>query len=992
MLYNYNTNLTNYQRLNRSLYAPPSNSLSSLGYERIHHYESHKILKYHTIYSNVMTRIYAFAIPFFALLDTIRFVGEILFRAVILDRAGLQFALLNCAKALKLFALSIPAWIPSVFNPDLVFRSETRWKEIQKEQTIKKMEITLKSLAAQRELKEGFQEILQEEINEYVISPDIRGIFTDCLRELVNSLPQDPEKMQIVVSHYFNLAATFLVQAANDSISFEEKKCFLEIFTELVQIRDPEFREKLLTHVLASERKWKALTQPIDSSSTASGLFTLLARQLTSDEEILKNLCKLSKSAYFNNLVNKRSFLAMLLNIQNKQLNDEEKTLLLKQIAVLATASSEENAKKLSPKKIQSILDRKIKERNSKQDKYDKALETLGTKEPGSKEYNSANNQAKQSKVNLEKVEAEILELEALKAALALDGKPAPVISKGMQNLSILLSLPSSEMLMGIVSKIGKEKTEDPGYFHISDREIVEDLYKSVMGLEESVVINFDKLAKFRAPDALLKFHLRLMEYTGSDREVILQKNREIFLSILDGTFYQKRFDEELNPHLKTVFSGRDDLKRIWCQDHAAKKVDALIPNPSKVYKDHEISIAKDPTDILLIGNDLGTCVNLDGRLNRVMGVLGFLADGKTHTLVAKSTGDSASVAETQLQLLWDKQNNRPVLFFEQVNYTGSTKNDHTLESAMIAYARELADSMGITMVSCYNNHDSSIPFLQEVYQGSVESLGSSSPIEYVNSQYTNTNGVYSIGKCWEVVSHASAEQLYACGQWPKCNGSTNKELAMEVVGDLQKKPVKNVRFNPVKVTGYVDGGNCTSLAFDFGAKALELYNADLSMEEIAKRIRTWEATYQSGEAGNLMKIRSVQEAFNTIEVDKSPSADLSKKKIKAMARYYGLKITDASPEFKTLLDTQDKAIRIMKDLRNGVHFLRIIKPLDNDKQEEFGHSLILIKKGDEALFYDPSDTVEHIKSKYLGDRIFHHLHRCLKRWDVQDARFYKLA
>ncbi|CRX39507.1 hypothetical protein [Estrella lausannensis] len=992
MSYNYNTNLTNLQSLNRYLFSPPSNSLSSSAYNKIHHYESNKILKYNIIYSDVMTRVYAFAIPLFALMDVIRFAGEILFRAVTLDKNGVQYALLNCAKALKLFILIIPVWIPSIFKPDLVLRNDLRWQEIQKEQTIKKMEKTLNSLVSQRDLKTGFEEILHEEIEDYVICPEIKSLFYECLRELVASLPTDPEKMEVVVSHYINLAATFLVQAANERISFSEKKCFLEIFTELVQIRDPDLRERLLKHVLAKEKLWKELTQPIDLSSTTSPLFSFLARQLTSDPELLGQLSKLSKSSHLNNLVNRRNFYSMLLVIQKRELSPETKNLLLSKVVELAKGSSHEGAKKLAPKKIATLISKKKKEKQSKEEKYQKSLEGLAEQTIGTTAYSQAKNLMQQYKSNLEKVEAEILDLEAALALSAHGEKPVPQIAKGLQNLSILLSLPSNEMLEEVLSKIGKETAEETGYFHISDKEIVEDLFKRIFECDKSATPDFENLKRIRSPEALLKFQLRLMENNSSDRQAILDKNRAVFLSVLKGTFYEERFNEEQSIHLKTVFAGRPDLKREWCRERPPVKVSTLVAHPSKAYKDFEIVIAKDPSDMLLIGNDLGTCVNLEGRLSRVTGLLGYLADGKTHTLLAKQAGDAVSAAETQLQLMWDAQNNQPVLFLEQTNYAGSAKGDHTLESAMIAYAKNLSEELGITLVSCYRNHDDNVSFLSDRYSGTVESLGCPSPIEYVNSHYSNMNGVYDVGTCYVVHAKTKIQKLFSCAQWPKCNGSTKKTLALRTVRQLNKKTVSPVSFNKEKITGHVDGGNCTSLAFDFGKRALALYNQNLPMNEMVTKISEWKSLYEAGDAGDISKMRSYQEAFNTIEVQKGASIDLSRRKIEAMAKFYDLDISQASPEFKILHDQQNRAIEIMKDLQNGVHFLRIIKPLDNDKQEEFGHSLVCIKKDDEVLFYDPSDSLEYINSKYLGDRIFHHFNRCIQRWDVQDARFYKLA
>lgn len=985
MQYNQNCNLTGTQKLNRFLFSPPEDSLSSHGFDQIHHYESQKITKYHLGYSATMTRVHALAMPLFALLDAIYFSCALLFKAVILDKNGVKYALWNVAKAVKLFLVLIPAWIPSMIAPTLLLRSDAAWREIQKGQTLKKMDFTPEDFKDPQELKKWFEESLHRQIGNYIYSEEIKTLFNDCVQELVLSLPADPDKVEVVIANYLRLSATFLVQAANNNIDFNEKKCFFLLFKELVQIRDPDAREEFLVHVLDHYDSWEELIKKLGAASEegkTSYLFTFLTRQLTNEEEALAQLNNLWKHSYLSGSpVNRRNFCSLLLKMHKLSFSESEKSLLLQKITALMTPPKE----KTSVKKKQSIIQAKQKKLREKQERLTKSQTELSALENSSPAYKAKALQCTQLEENIASLLAEISSISV--ESDASDSTSAHV-GKGLQNLSILLQLPSKEMIFEILNKIGNaEKT----YSFLSDSKIIADLMIRIFDLKEES-LDLTELLKCRSPEALLKFHLRLLQYKGSDKKLILNKNKMIFLSILKGNYWASRFSEDENPHLMKVFAGRKDLKEKWMAQPKPSKVSDLVSHPSPTFKDYEISLATDPTDVLLIGDDLGTCVNLEGRLNRLMGLLGFIADGKTHTLLAKASPDAPSSAETQLQLLWDSENQQPVLFLEQVNYKGSEKKDATLESAVIAYAKRMAEDLGISLVSCYANHDKRIPHLGHSYKGSVVSLGSSSPIEYVNSKFAITKGVYSIGSCREMVVKTKTTPLFSCAQWPKCNGSSRLVEARKTVTRLQQQTIPAVSFNPKKLKGKVDGGNCTALAFHFATKVFDQYPREGSLSQLAKKINEWKLLYQTGEAEDILLMRSIQEAFNTITVEKQPDIDLSKNKIEAMARFHNFTVEEASPEFSIPKGKQSKALKLIKGLSDGIHFLRIIKPLDNEKQEDFGHSLVFIKKQNEAIFYDPSDTVEHIESTYLGDRMFFHLQRCFKRWNVQNARFYKLA
>jgi hypothetical protein len=179
-------------------------------------------------------------------------------------------------------------------------------------------------------------------------------------------------------------------------------------------------------------------------------------------------------------------------------------------------------------------------------------------------------------------------------------------------------------------------------------------------------------------------------------------------------------------------------------------KVHELTPNASDYFKDCEVTLAQDPSDIVLFGDDLRHCLNLNGRLNRVLGLFAFLVNGKTHMIVAKSSRKGASIAQVPILLLWDETKKQPVLFLELMYFKGKERNDFTLENALLAYAKQMSAALEVPLVvSGYKNDDPNTSVVGEEYQGSIVSLKTSSPFEYVDSIGRLVKPPYSLGRCY---------------------------------------------------------------------------------------------------------------------------------------------------------------------------------------------------------------------------------------------------
>ena len=109
---------------------------------------------------------------------------------------------------------------------------------------------------------------------------------------------------------------------------------------------------------------------------------------------------------------------------------------------------------------------------------------------------------------------------------------------------------------------------------------------------------------------------------------------------------------------------------------------------------------------------------------------------------------------------------------------------------------------------------------------------------------------------------------------------------------------------------------------------------------------------------------------------------------MQAFLNYSSFNIKNASKTFNILKDTKSSLQETLNSLPNGLHFLRVIKPLKNEKLEEHGHSMIVIKHPSGFLFYDPNYGVEVVSSKDISTVIFDNLALNYARFEVSEPGY----
>ncbi len=419
----------------------------------------------------------------------------------------------------------------------------------------------------------------------------------------------------------------------------------------------------------------------------------------------------------------------------------------------------QEMKKRSNLPKTEEERDSLIQRKNKNLEKKRKNLE-----EAEKKEVDSVNDENKKAvaikKLNtaIQQLENSIKELQNLTldcddiddSIMGWDKGKNGNFKKSMNVLSMVIRLHDHELITEVLSKIGK----DNDYGYLSDERIVVELFSNIFDIDEEESENvFQKLESLRAPWALILLHSRLNASKRKYRSDLKKRSQEAVKALLNGSYQEFRHQVKNNPTLNKIYEYESGLIDRWMDANEIYKVSELVNDDSTIFADYDVIDSSDPSDIALIGSDLHTCMHLGGRIDRISGLVALISDGKIHTLLVKDSNNNI-VAETQLQLLWDPKNEKPVLFLEAANFIGEAENNYTLEHALYEYAKIKARGLGLALVTAYKMKDPNGCLVSsEKYNGTVKSLGGSSPLEYLNLDHKNYEGSYQIRKNWVIQS-----------------------------------------------------------------------------------------------------------------------------------------------------------------------------------------------------------------------------------------------
>lgn len=764
--------LTKFQHFHKEVFTAPKGGLCAWAIHRMEYYELGERTKVAYISSRIIKRIIAIAMPLFALLDAICFFAKVLFKAAILRFGEARADLMSCGKSLGIFFGSLIATPAAIHDPLRVYRTEESWGKVMDRQMHQRIKNDYASRLANSNEKENI-DLLKDAINEQcgniIADPQIKIALQEVLQKITEKdlVDVDPQ-VKLSIGEVLQKIDEKNLVFANPQVKITLEETLAKINKKDLLIADPQVVIEMQKILKAMDESDQTIVDPQVEKAMQEILQKINEKGLNNYSSVIvdnymhlfghlsvgiwRKKIALTPEAH-KNFVDLAERICLLRN--------DEVRLQLTDILLISLKDNGEAFNRWQAIAKGTVVNKIIRKLPTHAHLPLFVASQLGLQDAFVEKISKICNSAFKDKlINIELItflinlhsadvnnsikEEIITQIYDNQATTEYIPAQSERSRNAMKIFTTLLTIDDTKLIQDCLS-IGKEAGNSDA--------VLKKLFNEIFDLElddnELKMLLDPKL--LRAPWAWLRFHTRLTELTGSERVNALEANRKCLKWFVEGTYQQHRHDEDKNPHLKAIFEKFPDLRQAWVKSPARKVAD-LVPQADDTFKEFDIIDTQDPSDILLIGVEAHQCMNLFGRLYRVKGLLGFLMDGKTHVIVVKNAKGEIR-GEAELQLMWDKQNDRPVLLLEEIcTAAGSgTKEENDVNLALHAYAKERAQALKLDLVGHYEgsegNFNYNVPRPEEYtnYNGSVSSLGTSSPIEYVNCYLDILKGPYTV-------------------------------------------------------------------------------------------------------------------------------------------------------------------------------------------------------------------------------------------------------
>lgn len=234
---------------------------------------------------------------------------------------------------------------------------------------------------------------------------------------------------------------------------------------------------------------------------------------------------------------------------------------------------------------------------------------------------------------------------------------------------------------------------------------------------------------------------------------------------------------------------------------------------------------------------------------------------------------------------------------------------------------------------------------------------------------------------------------LLTRGDQQDCNGGIIQAEALKICQLLNERRKTGVIFNinySELTQARTRGGTCTAMSMDYLHHYLTRSKDISGKDKIIQFILDTSLQYKKSS----IEFRTQQAAFNAIQ--KAPaelSVDFKKSKIDSLLQFYGHKIDDSylPIEFDITTSNSQSMASTLQNLPNGAFIIRALKPSDNEKGEEHGHTTALIKEQDEIFFYDPNYGTTLLSYSQPGKNLFEKLGQTHRYFGVPEHGIYKI-
>ena len=543
---NQTSPLTSWQQTQKKLFQAPKGSFCEWAINKIADYELNEITIYHASV-RIVKRIVALAMPVFAAIDTARFIGKAIKKAIEAKPSESFFELKNCAKSLKIFFASLIAIPPAIVYPCNVYRNELLWEQLMDKQNQKAIfdKINDKIAAAlhdKTDKREAVLAAINEICSPLIASPEMREAF----RTFVSKIPIQADELEnhqdsLQLRDYVQLISLFSIQMAHQNIADAERlNDFFKIALEVSSLRRPELRLNMFAHLVESIRTPGHKLHANMAKQKDNNLRTDLLPALFEASQIVSSLSlsEDKKTVLFerihtlcshNSLKDKTKMLKVIdffakLSSVNVEPSAKEKILLY--VIETHEKSQVEEAK---PKPV-AVISKNEAKRQRKLEAQQKApkLSRRERKRAAKQGASPKNNPRKDKPIAAPEKTGR-----PVKAPPQIHQPAAKNVEKTLEAIktaNILISLKKSDLIEACL----QDKNKD-------EKNILISLFKTVYEVD----LTADQLAKVQSSvrdiSALLRFHLRLKELSGDEKVKALEANKKCLKWIANGKYDQKR-------------------------------------------------------------------------------------------------------------------------------------------------------------------------------------------------------------------------------------------------------------------------------------------------------------------------------------------------------------------------------------------------------------------------------------------------------------------
>lgn len=228
--------------------------------------------------------------------------------------------------------------------------------------------------------------------------------------------------------------------------------------------------------------------------------------------------------------------------------------------------------------------------------------------------------------------------------------------------------------------------------------------------------------------------------------------------------------------------------------------------------------------------------------------------------------------------------------------------------------------------------------------------------------------------------------EMFFPGSQMGCWGAFSRTAAEEVRQKLLEMKEKGIDFGPIEES-FLYGGTCSAMALDFIEFYRTLKTQNDPTDIFLQKLRESGACRY---ARSSEKMRARQAAFNCIRVDLAESEDPSRDKVQSLANYHDFKIDYSCDEYKS---DDPRLKEVIATLPYGIYLVRMRYPMDNEKQELFGHSMVFVHEPEYTLFYDPNEGAENLSGIKDPETLASHVvQKYMACWHEAEIRCYRIA